>query len=266
MSSTPDSKTRFSDRVSDYSRYRPSYPSDAMEYIFNLQSMGPGVTVADVGSGTGLFTELLLDSGASVIAVEPNKAMRSESDKRLKQRANYSSCGGSAESSGLKDNSVNMVTAAQAFHWFDLSETKIEFKRILKPEGVIVLIWNRRDPCESEFLMKYEALLQESVPEYNQVTHANVSEAIVEEFLGTGIGAGTGTGTKKVHFKHFQDFDLVGLKGRLLSSSYCPAAGEEGHAELMQGLEKLYSAYATSNGIRFDYRTEIYHTERVAFI
>jgi len=245
-----DSKNRFSNRVSDYSRYRPSYPQAVIDFVFEQHSFKAQPCIADIGAGTGLFTKLLLSKGVPVVAVEPNDAMRSESDENLSQFDNYTSTAGSAEQTLLPDNSVDLITAAQAFHWFKFSETKAEFARILKPEGRIVLVWNRRDSSSSKFLSEYETLLKSGIPEYNQVSHSNASDELIEEFLGPGL-------TKTV-FANYQEFDLDGLKGRLLSSSYCPAKGVRGHDELMLALESLYHSYATQTGVRFDYSTQVY--------
>lgn len=245
-----DPRQRFSDRVKDYTLYRPGYPADALNYIVGQSNIGSHSTVADVGSGTGIFTEHLLSVGAVVIAVEPNEAMRLASDVSLGSHDNYQSQSGSAEQTGLQDHSIDLITAAQAFHWFDVTVAKKEFRRVLKPEGMVALIWNRRDSRDSEFMQQYDALLKNRLPEYNQVNHSNASDELVGEFLGGNM--------QTADFPSHQQFDLVGLKGRLMSSSYCPAPGSPGHDELMVEIEKLYERYAGQAGVQFDYRTQIY--------
>jgi len=244
-----DSKQRFSNRVDDYTRYRPGYPPEALQFIRDQSNLNTNSTVADIGAGTGIFTALLLNSGASVIAVEPNEAMRSAADRHLQSYQNYSSVAGSAEQTGLADQSVDLITAAQAFHWFDFAEAKKEFVRVLKPAGKSVLIWNRRD-SSSAFMQHYDALLKDRLPEYNKVNHTNATDERIGEFLGNKM--------RKVEFPSDQSFDLNGLKGRLMSSSYCPAPGTEGHDELMIEIEKLYSKYSTDTGVQFDYSTQVY--------
>jgi len=244
-----DSKQRFSNRVDDYTRYRPGYPPEALQFILDQSNLNANSTVADIGAGTGIFTALLLTSGASVIAVEPNEAMRSAADRHLQSYKNYTSVAGSAEQTGLADQSVDLITAAQAFHWFDYAEAQKEFVRILKPAGKSVLIWNRRDGS-SAFMQQYDALLKDRLPEYNKVNHANATDERIGEFLGNQM--------RKVEFPSDQSFDLNGLKGRLMSSSYCPAVGTEGHDELMIDIEKLYTEYSTESGVQFDYSTQVY--------
>jgi len=241
-----DPKKRFSDRVENYSLYRPGYPAEALQYIFEYTK----INAKSIGAGTGIFTNLLLKSDSSVVAVEPNESMRAAADEVLHGNSNYSSIAGSAEATGLSDQSVDLITAAQAFHWFNLAEAKIEFNRILKPHGNTVLIWNRRNEGNSDFMQQYAALLESRLPEYNKVNHANATDERIGDFLGAGM--------QKAEFPSYQRFDLAGVKGRLLSSSYCPAAGTAGHDEIMAELEKLYGQHAGESGVQFDYSTQVY--------
>lgn len=245
-----DSTTRFTDRVSDYSRYRPGYSVDSIEWIVENVPLSTTSNVADIGSGTGIFTEALVQKGCSVIAVEPNDAMRSESDARLQKFNHYSSVAGSAENTTLNSDTVDLVTAAQAFHWFNLKKTKQEFNRILKSNGRILLIWNRRDNTGSEFLSEYEKMLSSFIPEYKNVSHANATDDVISDFLGADMTT--------AEFSNHQYFNLQGVKGRLLSSSYCPAEGKSGHVELMDELKRLYDKYSNEQGVRFDYCTQVY--------
>ncbi len=245
-----DSKRRFSNRVEDYAQFRPGYPPEAIRWILSQLPDGIAITAADIGAGTGIFTESLLLAGLPVVAVEPNPQMREKADKHLGRFATYSSTCASAEETGLACHSIDLITAAQAFHWFDVAKSQQEFKRILKPGGRIVLIWNRRDASSSEFLKQYELLLRTRIPEYSQVSHENASDTVIEAFLGPDV--------LKRQFKNHQWFDLHSLKGRLLSSSYCPAKGRPGHDALMAAIEALYEAHSTNQGVRFDYSTQVY--------
>lgn len=248
--SISNSKSRFSNRVGDYSKFRPSYPAELIDSLFAQAQLSSDSCVADVGSGTGLLTELLLERGVQVIAVEPNHDMRLESDRRLSRFSNYSSVAGCAEDTLLSDHSIDLITAAQAFHWFNIEETAQEFRRILKTTGKTALIWNRRDDKGSPFMREYDALLSARVPEYNQTNHANVTDEIINQFLGPKMSVS--------EFSNNQFFDLHGLKGRLLSSSYCPKKGEKNHDEVMLALEGLYRSFANDSGVSFDYRTQLY--------
>src|SRR5690606_11903763 len=150
---------RFFDRVKDYVKYRPDYPSAAIDYIKEIAELSAGSPVADIGSGTGIFAKRLLETGASVFGVEPNAAMRSAAEEFLRSEPNFTSIDGTAESTTLRDSSVDLVTAAQAFHWFDPKPTRAEFARILKPSGRIVLIWNERLTDATPFLVEFERFL-----------------------------------------------------------------------------------------------------------
>jgi SAM-dependent methyltransferase len=206
--------------------------------------------VADVGAGTGIFTGQLLKAELSVVAVEPNERMRNEADKWLGKYDNYSSISGTAERTGLADASVDVVTVAQAYHWFRPEQPRAEFLRILKrPPGVVALIWNRRDD-NSDFLQEYESLLTENLPEYNRVKHTRLSDDDIQASLGCAIA--------KNNYVCAQSFDFDGLKGRLLSSSYAPSPGQPGYGSLMVKLRSLYDRYAVNDRILFSYRTQVY--------
>ncbi len=249
-----DTTSRFSDKVGDYTKYRPSYPTVLVDFICQRFSITPLSLVADIGSGTGIFTKLLLQNGLRVIAVEPNQAMRDESDRQLAQFENYQSLNGTAEQSQLGSASVDLITVAQAFHWFDLSLTMDEFARILKPEGGIALVWNRRDSTQSEFLREYERMLQAMIPEYNKVKHTNLADQEILQFLGEG--------SKIYNYETKQRFDFKGLRGRLLSSSYCPKPHQDSFEPLMDRLQTLFDHYAVGDQVLVPYKTQLYVSQR----
>lgn len=243
-----NSTTRFSDRASNYVRYRPSYPKEAITYIFSEFGIQSNAVVADIGSGTGIFTELLLPLVETVFAVEPNTEMREAAVARLHKNSRFQSINGSSESSKLGDKSLDFIFSAQAAHWFDLPETKKEFRRILKPNGTVVFIWNKRQ-INSEFLQEYEALLQ-SIPDYLEVTHNNLTEDALKEFLGYRY--------KKKTFANSQTFDLDGLLGRFSSSSYAPKEGTADYFEVKKKLEYIFSKTSVEGEVSFNYITEVY--------
>jgi len=140
-----DSKEWFGNRVENYVKFRPSYPTDAVDCIIQQTGVNDQSVIADLGSGTGKFTRLLLEHGLSVLAVEPNDNMREASEKELSEFAGFCSVSASAENTMLADNSVDLITVAQAFHWFDQDACKSEWLRILRPNGYVALVWNRRE-------------------------------------------------------------------------------------------------------------------------
>jgi SAM-dependent methyltransferase len=245
-----DPTQRFSQKADEYDRYRPSYPQ---EVILALKDRCPpvsGTTLADVGSGTGIFTELLLQGGYRVFAVEPNDEMRLAAERRLQSVPGFHSVAGTAEDTRLDTASVQMITVAQAFHWFRGEETRSEFRRILRAPGWVALVWNYRK-AESAFQSAYEELLQRCLPEYKEVGHRKVDVAAVKGFLGP-------TDYQFLTFENSQHFDWPGLKGRTLSSSYTPLPGKPGHDLLMKELEKLFEEHAADGQITFEYETHLH--------
>src|SRR5688500_2394147 len=152
---------RFTSRVEYYAKYRPGYPTEVIELLRSECGLTPASIVADVGSGTGIFSEMLLKNGNTVIGVEPNAAMRGAAENLLRGYLKFQSVNGSAEATTLANASVNLITAGQAFHWFDAAAARDEFVRIIQPRGFVVLIWNDRSLDSTAFLRGYETLLRE---------------------------------------------------------------------------------------------------------
>ncbi|HVR19850.1 MAG TPA: class I SAM-dependent methyltransferase [Polyangiaceae bacterium] len=252
--STPgsDSATRrFSSRVEDYVKYRPSYPRalfDALERECGLER--PSV-VADVGSGTGIAAALLLERGHRVYGVEPNGAMREAAERLLAGERNFVSVDGRAEATTLADDCVELVFAAQAFHWFDRAACRREFSRILRPGRSVALVWNDRSCDATPFLAAYEELLRTLSVDYEQVNNRDVvSDATLAEFFAPD-------GFRALGFENFQDFDCDGLFGRARSSSYVPASGHPAHERFFSELARIYELYAVDGIVRFEYTARL---------
>lgn len=245
--------TRFSDRVDNYIKYRPGYPAEMISYI-ELEILPKnltGINVADVGSGTGILTKSLLEMGLNVYAVEPNAEMKNAADKIFSECENYYSHPGTAENTGLPQNSVDLIFSAQAFHWFDVDKAKSEFRRILKSENdEVILIWNKRLTSGTEFLTKYELLLKKYSTDYNKVNHVNIERKGFKEFYGKD-------GYKKVVFKNVQSFDREGFMGRVFSSSYVPLEGKENEI-IKNSLNKLFDEFNINGKVEFVYSSVLY--------
>jgi ubiquinone/menaquinone biosynthesis C-methylase UbiE len=243
--------TRFSDKVDNYIKYRPHYPEDVVTYLQNEGVIFENSVVADIGSGTGISTELFLPNVKKVYGVEPNDNMRNAGEKLLSHYDNFISINGEAENTTLPDNSIDVVTAGQAFHWFDVEKSRKEFNRILKDRGYVVLMWNARQLSGTPFLDEYEKLLLEFGTDYIKVRHESVSHEIKVKFYGNDKFA-----SKK--FYNEQILDYEGLKGRLLSSSYIPRHGEHGYDEMLEELRKIFDKHNKEGKIKVIYNTEVY--------
>jgi SAM-dependent methyltransferase len=251
--SAQDATRRFDDRVDDYVRHRPGYPPALLDCLRRECGLAPGYVVADVGSGTGKLTELLLAAGARVLAVEPNAGMREAAERLLGAIPGFRSVDGTAEASGLEPGSVDLVTAAQAFHWFDQAAARVEFARILKPGGSVALVWNERDDDASEFLRDYERCLRDFSVDYGAADHRRTAsrERIAAFFAPAGF--------REAEFPNAQDLDLDGLRGRYLSCSYALPRGHERFDEVMAALSEIFARYQRDGRVCIEYRTRIYH-------
>jgi SAM-dependent methyltransferase len=244
-----DSTQRFSTRVEAYVKYRPSYPAVMLDFLAQELAMGPEARVADIGAGTGILTALLASRVARVWAVEPNQEMREVARRLLQGVANIEWQSGNAEATGLPDGCVDLVTVAQAFHWFDRPAFKQECRRLLRPAGRVALIWNDR-LTDTGFLKAYEAGLRTYSGDYEEVNHRNLGEADFAAFFEGDY--------RLERFANRQLFDLDGVLGRLNSSSYAPVAGSHAHTELTALIAREFERHAVNGVIAFNYNTLLY--------
>jgi SAM-dependent methyltransferase len=244
-----NSTTRFSDRVEDYVKYRPRYPAAVISYLREVYQFNKEWVVADIGSGTGISTELFLAHGNTVYAVEPNLPMRAKAEELLAGYPRFKSIDGTAEATGLPDGAIDLIAAGQAFHWFDPEQTREEFVRIASARAFVALIWNER-LVVSDFEKEYEALILEYAGDYKTINHKNITDLQIGEFFKPQ------SFLLKV-FDNEQLFDFEGLKGRLLSSSYIPKAGRVFEA-MIGSLEKLFERHQKDGRIRIGYETKLY--------
>ena len=242
---------RFTTRVANYVKYRPNYPPEVLRFLQKELNLQAGSVIADVGSGTGISTKIFLENGNPVYGVEPNAAMRAAAEEFLKDFPNFKSVDGTSENTTLGERSIDFVTAAQAFHWFEPEKTRAEFKRILKPEGFVVLIWNERRIETNEFLREYEKFLLEFGTDYAKVRH----DYLPKEKLGAFFTGGFQTAS----FENSQIFDFEGLKGRVLSSSYMPGEIDARYAEMTKSLSGIFTKHQENDRITVLYDTNVYY-------
>ena len=246
-----DPLARFSSRAENYVRYRPGYPAGVIEILKSDCGLRETSVIADVGSGTGILSELFLKNGNSVFAIEPNAAMRLAAEDLLRKHAKFRSIDATAEATTLETESVDFVTAAQAFHWFDRNKAKREFARISRPGGWVVLIWNERRLDSTAFLRAYEDLLLRYGTDYEKVRHENVTGEIAEFFAPGSFELQT--------LENAQHFDFESLQGRLLSSSYAPDQDHPSFPAMLRKLEEIFNANQEDGIVSFEYETTVYY-------
>jgi SAM-dependent methyltransferase len=247
-----DPTRRFSNRVEDYIRYRPDYPRAVVGLLEDECGLTRESVIADIGSGTGILSELFLRNGNRVYGVEPNREMREAGERLLAGYENFLSVDGRAEATALADASVDFVTAGQAFHWFDPAAARREFKRILKDGGRAVLVWNSRNTERTPLLAEYERLLLEYGTDYKEISSRWAAEENIKTLFG-----GSEARTKTLDNEQVVDFE--GFKGRLTSASYAPLPGQPNHEPMMRELAALFERHQRDGRVRIEYDTMVFY-------
>jgi SAM-dependent methyltransferase len=242
--------SRFSGRAENYIRYRPGYPPEVLNALQAECGLRSHNIVADIASGTGIWTRTLLENGNPVFGVEPNAEMREAAERLLSEFPNFTSVAGTAETTTLADHSVDFVTAAQAAHWFDREQSRQEFARILKSGGWLVLMWNERLTDSTAFLRDYEDLLLTFGTDYQDVRHERTTDAVNEFFDPAPF--------QERAFPMLQEFDYAGLEGRLLSSSYVPGPEHPKHAPMLRELRRVFDEHVVDGRVICEYKTRLY--------
>jgi SAM-dependent methyltransferase len=245
---------RFSDRAEAYRRHRPSYPVAVAALIRDTCGFGPGAPIADIGAGTGLLTRILLEAGFDVTAVEPNEQMLEAAIDELRHFPLFRPVAGAAEATGLAECSFDAITVAQAFHWFDREAARVEFERILRPGGWVFVIRNHRLADANPFARDLENLLNRLVERYGELPHRNreARERAIEDFFPAGA-------VRFAQFDNPNTLNWEGLRGRVLSVSYTPTAGQPGHHELFSALEEIFETHARDGRVTFPQVTEVHY-------
>lgn len=231
-----DNTKLFNGKAEDYSRARPGYANEFIEYLYNKIGFNKKSIIADIGSGTGKFSRYLLNMGSRVFCIEPNEDMRRISERELSSYSNFFSVIGEADNTTLKDNSVDFITVAQAFHWFDIEKFRLECRRILKPGGKVILVWNSRDinhmvnTASNEINKKY-------CPKFKGFSGGIVKddERINDYFHGE---------YKRIEFSNNLYYNKDNFIRRSLSSSYSLNPDDENYNEYIKKMEYIFDQYS----------------------
>ncbi|WP_045739138.1 class I SAM-dependent methyltransferase [Xanthomonas sp. MUS 060] len=242
---------RFSNRVEDYVRYRPDYPPALMAWVHGALGVAPTALVADIGAGTGISSRMFLRAGHPTLAVEPNAAMRRAAETMLHDTPGFRVIDGSAEATTLADASIDLISAAQAFHWFDPVAVRREWARVLRPGGLTLVYWNTRLLDATPFLQGYEQLLLDYGTDYSAVSERHPDDATMHRWFGAGL-------RDSAQFPNLQRLDFDFLRGRLLSSSYAPLPGHPRHAPMLEALRALFDQHQADGTVDIHYHTRAF--------
>ncbi len=246
-----DSTGKFTHKVSDYVKYRPSYPDGFIRYLFEEVGFSGDAAVADVGAGTGILTARLAEEVKTVYAIEPNRNMRMACMEACGRNCSFVTLEGTAEDTGLPDDSVDFVTVAQAFHWFDRHRSQQEFARILKPDGLVVLVWNTRVP-DAPVVLALDAACRRHCPDFTGFSGGEA--ASFERFVSIfrdGI-------CEMRSFPNDQMLTREALVGSMLSSSYAPMKAEVSFDPFVKELESIFDRFAVNGHLFLPMRTLSY--------
>ena len=263
-----DKLTRFTGRASFYAKHRPTYPDTVIAVLKKRAGWHAEATVADLGAGTGLSSELFLRHGNTVRGVEPNADMRAESMPLQSRFPQFQMLEGLAEQTGLQDASFDFVVAATAFHWFDAERCRAEFRRILKPEGRVVLLWNLHQSPQTPLLKAFEQLSTRYADDgrhrWGRERH-NIMSSADRLFIEP-------RNYVKRYLENNQRLDYEGFEGRFLSSSYVALPGdrrfgsaraEPSHQRsldrMIAELRDLFDRHAVDGSVEMKYQTAVYH-------
>jgi SAM-dependent methyltransferase len=268
-----DSVPHFSRRVENYIKYRPGYPPAILDLLRRECQLTTQAAIADIGSGTGLLTKLFLNHGNRVFGIEPEPKMRAAATYLLRGYPRFTSIAATAEATSLADHSVDVVTAGQAFHWFDHEQARREFLRILVPKGWVVLVWNIQRTTGTPFLDALEqfwqtyltreglnalatgqdlsTLLQQTNPVYRWRSNPEQAD---QELISPLFRSGA---FRVKTFENHQVHDFEGLKGRVLSSGTAPEAGHPRFTQMLEALEALFQAHQVDGTITIEHETRV---------
>ncbi|MCU0498432.1 MAG: class I SAM-dependent methyltransferase [Anaerolineae bacterium] len=256
-----DPRERFTSRAAYYHQNRPRYPQMLLSALTDRIGFTSHWIVADIGSGTGISSELFLRHGNTVYAVEPNTEMRVIAENFYQGYPSFRSINGSAEQTTLADHSIDLIIAGQAFHWFDPEAARAEFRRILKPNGWLSVFWNSRPREITPWVQDYMELIRDFSTDYEDMKVKRGSNRLEEMDSLFGVGR-----YQKLEFPNTHILDFEGLKGRILSTSYMPTETDSQYSSLLTRLQTMFETHQKGGLIRMEYLTELYYGQLQAVL
>ena len=241
---------RFTGRVESYRQFRPRYPDAVVALLASACGLTAASTIADVAAGTGLLSEVFLQQGYEVVAVEPNNEMRAACETLVSMYSRLRCVAGAAEATGLPSRSFDLITVAQALHWFDLERARAEFARILRPGGWCAVIYNERRLGGDGFHDGYEKILHEFGIDYEVVQRQHLTADQMDRFFSP-------SSVRCAGFSNAQLLTLDGLTGRMVSSSYMPKPGHARHAAMLDAIAGLFEGYQVDGVVRLEYECAV---------
>lgn len=246
---------RYSCKIEDYAKYRPDFPSEIIDFLYASGDISNSSVIADIGSGTGRFTRLLLEKGNLVYGVERNNEMRAKAEELLSKYTKFISISGSAEETSLNSKSVDLITVAQAFHWFDKEKCLLEFKRIIKNNGKVFIVWDDFVGDYNDFSIEQGKVISQFrvVESENKGRKLTRAEMINKFFKNNKF--------RTMAFTHelYEGFDE--FKGGILSASFTPKPGEENYEPFINKLQEVFDKYQQNGKVCTAFSSECYFGE-----
>ena len=250
-----DPKLRFTDRVTSYVKARPGYPAEVIDVLRTNCGLTADSVVADIGCGTGILSRMLCEHAHTVYGVEPNDAMRATAQELLANRPNFSVVNAAAENTTLPATSIDLITVAQAFHWFDQKEARHEFMRILKPNGFTALIWNDRKTSGSPVAEAYEKLLMDFGTDYAEVqSRGKETLENFERFFGHSQ-------IRRASIPNAQHLERDAFVQRATSASYMPNELHPRYREMVAAAQQIFDENGGGGSVTLEYDTNIYYAQ-----
>ena len=243
---------RFTQTVQDYVKINPFYLEDVLRFLVDECQLSKHRTIAGIGTGTGFVSRLLLEYGNVVYGVEANPLMRDTMIEEFRRYPSFSGVDGTAENTSLDNKSIDIIMAGTAFHWFDLEKTKAEFKRVLKPQGWVLLIWNVRNPFKTDFLIDYENYILKHGKDFRKGNENKTDDDLIQDFFRPFEA-------KVKSFTNIQQFNWEGLVGKLSSTSHCLKPDDANYEEMLRELRDLYEKHQLNGLVDFEYVTNMYY-------